>query len=235
MAKTIRYVTKESRPKDSRSGLYLTDYRELIAELNRVQPTLVGQMKKEYRKIAKPVQIAVKNGIPTEPPTSGRHSLKPSNAPRSGFIPRVKPGRLTWGANYQNKGKRIDAVAIQTPSEKKARRVYSKNKTDAASIARVKVENAGVALADMAGRSGEWVNKYPRTREYDYSRSKKGTRTHKINNQGRGMIKALDRGAGQGASRFAWKSAEKALPKAERDSRQVLNNAIRVINKRMVV
>jgi hypothetical protein len=234
MAQTIRYVTKESRPKDSRSGLYLTDYNDLIRELNRVQPTLIKQMKKDYRKIAKPVQLAVKQGIPSDPPTSGIHKKRPQSSP-SGFIPRVKPGRVTWGANYQNKGKRVDAVAIQTPSEKKAKRVYSKNKTDAASIARLKVENAGVVLADMAGRTGTDINKNSITREYDYSRSKTGTRRHRVNNQGRGMIKALDRGAGSGASRFAWPAAETALPKAERDSRQVLNTAIQFINRRMVV
>ena len=230
MAQNIQYVSKGQR-----NGLYITDYRDIIAELNRVQPTLINQMKKEYRRIAKPVQVAVKSNIPKQPPTSGRHRLKPDNAPRSGFIPRVVPGRLTWGANSENGGKQVDAVAIQTPSEKKAARTYRKNKTDAASIARLKVENAGVVLADMAGRSEKWINKRPRTRVYKYSRSKSGERDHRINNQGRGMIRALNKGAGGKASRFVWKAAEKALPKAERDAKQVLNVAIQVINKRMVV
>jgi hypothetical protein len=230
MAQNVQFVTKGQR-----SGLYLTDYNDLIRELNRVQPTLINQMKKEYRKIAKQPQIAVKNSIPNEPPTSGRHSLKPSNAPKSGFIPRVIPGRLTWGANSQNSNKRVDAVAIQTPSEKKARRVYKKNKTDAASIARLKVENAAVALADMAGKSKKYINKKPKTSPYKYSRSRTGTRDHKINNQGKGMIESLDKKAGNSASRFVWKAAEKTLPKVERDAKQVLNVAIQVINKRMVV
>lgn len=229
MAQTIRYVTKGQR-----SGLYFTDYNDLIRELNRIQPTLVKQMKKDYRKIAKPVQLAVQAGIPSDPPTSGRHSSRPQKS-RSGFIPLAQPGRLTWGANEQNKGKPVKAVLIQTPSEKKAKRVYSRNKTDAASIARLMVQNAGVALADMAGRTGTDINKYPRTQPYKYKRSKSGTRTHRINNQGRGMIRALNRGAGTGASRFAWKSAEKALPKAELDAKQVLNTAIETINRRMVV
>ena len=228
MAQNIQYVSKGQR-----SGLYITDYRDIIAELNRVQPTLINQMKKEYRRIAKPVQRDVKNAIPSEPPTSGRHRLKPSNAPRSGFIPRVVPGRLTWGANGENGNKQVDAVAIQTPSEKKAARVYRKNKTDAASIARLKVENAGTVLADMAGRSGKYINKRPRTRVYKYSGSATGERSHRINNQGRGMIRALDKKGKP--SRFVWKAAEKALPKVERDAKQVLNVAIQVINKRMVV
>jgi hypothetical protein len=232
MAQVVRYVSKESRPKDRRSGLYLTDYNELIRELNRVQPTLINQMKKDYRKIATPVQRAVRNGIELDPPTSGRHVSKPQNT-RSGFIPLAKPGRLTWGSNFQNRNKPVKSVLIQTPSEKRAKRVYSKNKTDAASVARLKVENAGVVLADMAGKTGEWINKKPRTKSYKYSRSKTGERTHRINNQGRGMIKALNKKGKP--SRFVWKAAETALPKAERDAKQVLSKAIAVINKRMVV
>jgi len=227
MANTMQFVSKGQR-----SGLYLTDYNELIRELNRVQPALINQMKKDYKQIAKPVQTAVKNGIDLEPPTSGRHVSRPQNT-RSGFIPLAKPGRMTWGANYQNKNKAVKSVLIQTPSEKKAARVYRKNKTDAASIARLKVDNAAVVMADMAGKSGKWINKRPKTREYDYSRSKSGKRTHRINNQGRGMIKALDKKGKP--SRFVWKSAERALPKAERDAKLVLNRAIAVINRRMVV
>lgn len=232
MAQDVRFIPSAARPKDNRPGIYLTDYNELIRELNRVQPTLVGQLQKDYKQIAKPVQTVVKSGIPADEPTSGRHVSRPQNT-RSGFIPIAKPGRLTWGANYQNNNKQVKSVLIQTPSEKKAKRTYSKNKTDAASIARLKVDNAGVVLADMAGKSGKYINKRPRTREYDYSRSKTGKRTHRINNQGSGMIRALDK-KGK-ASRFVWPSAEKALPKAETQSRLVLQKAYSVINRRMVV
>jgi hypothetical protein len=227
MAQTIQFVTKGQR-----SGLYLTDYNDLIRELNRVQPSLINQMKKDYRQIAKPVQLAVKTGIPQEPPTSGRHASRPQ-ATRSGFIPLAIPGRLTWGANSQNKNKAVKSVLIKTPSEKKAKRIYSKNRTDAASVARLQVDNAAVVMADMAGKSGKWINKRPRTREYSYSRSASGVRTHKINNQGRGMIKALNKKGSP--SRFVWKAAEKALPKATMQSQVVLNKAITRINRRMVV
>jgi hypothetical protein len=224
MAQEVNYVTKGQR-----AGLYITDYNDLIRELNRVQPTLVKQMQKDYRKIAKPVQIAVKNGIPSTPPTSGIHAKRP-NSSRSGFYPVAVPGRLTWGANYQNKNKAVKSVLIQTPSASKARRGMTKFKTTSFSIARLNVDNAAVVMADMAGKSGKYINKRPRTREYDYSRSKTGKRTHKINNQGRGMIRAL----GGKPSRFAWPSAEKALPKAKAESKVVLQKAFSIINRRMV-
>jgi hypothetical protein len=224
MAQQVSYVSQGQR-----SGLYLTDYNELIRELNRVQPTLVKQMQKDYRKIAKPVQTAVKNGIPVTPPTSGIHTRKPQ-ATRSGFYPVAVPGRLTWGSNSQNRNKPVKSVLIQTPSASKARRSMAKFKATSFSIARLKVDNAAVVLADMAGKTGKDINKKPRTSPYKYSRSKTGERSHRINNQGRGMIRAL----GGRPSRFAWPSAEKALPKAKAESQLVLQKAYNIINRRMV-
>lgn len=224
MAGEVQYVTKGGR-----AGIYITDYNELIRELNRVQPTLVKQLQKDYRKIAKPVQTAVKGAIPASPPTSGIHRNRP-NSSRSGFFPVAVPGRLTWGANYQNKNKAVKSVLIQTPSPAKAKRVFSRYKTTSFSIARVTVDNAGVVMADMAGKSNKYTNKYSVTREYDYSLSKTGKRKHKINGQGRAMIRAL----GGRASRYAWPSAVKALPKARAETKVVLQRAYSIINRRMV-
>lgn len=226
MAQEVSYVTKNQR-----SGLYLTDYRDLIRELNRVQPTLVKQLQKDYKQIGKPVQLAVKQGIPVTPPTSGIHRRSPQRS-RSGFYPVVVPGRVTWGANYQNKNKPVDSVVIETPAVSKASRTMKRFKINSFAIARLRVNNAAVVLADMAGVTGKYINKYPRTREYDYSRSKTGRRRHKINNQGRGMIRALNRNGSP--SRFAWPSAEKALPKAKAQSKIVLQKAYSIINRRMV-
>jgi hypothetical protein len=219
-----RFVTQGTR-----SGLYLTDYNDLIRELNRVQPTLVKQLQKDYRKIGKPVQTAVKGAIPSSPPTSGIHRNRPGSA-RSGFYPVAVPGRLTWGANFQNKNKSVKSVLIQTPAASKAKRVMSRYKATSFSIARLAVDNAGVVMADMAGKTNKYTDKYSVTREYDYSRSKTGKRKHKINGQGRAMIRAL----GGRASRYVWPSAEKALPKAKAESQIVLQKAYSIINKRMV-
>lgn len=224
MAGEVQYVTKGGR-----AGLYITDYNDLIRELNRVQPTLVKTLQKDYRKIAKPVQTAVKGAIPASPPTSGIHRNRP-NSSRSGFYPVAKPGRLTWGANYQNKNKAVKSVLIQTPSPAKAKRVFSRYKTSTFSIARLKVDNAGVVLADMAGKTNKDTNKHAFTREYDYSLSKTGKRRHRINGQGVAMIRAL----GGRASRYAWPSAEKALPRAKTESKFVLQKAYSIINRRMV-
>lgn len=217
----------------SRSGVYLTDYQKLIDKLNRIEPTLVMQLRKEYRQIAKPVQTAVKSAIPMNPPTSGVHKKRKQNNP-SGFYPRVIPGRLSWGANSQNKMKDARSVGIQTISASKARRSLKYNKMKAVAIARLKVDNAATVMADLAGTSGKYVNKKPVTREYDYSRSATGKRIHKINGQGESMIQALDRKRnGGGRSRFVYPAANESIPSVLPKMDSALQRAYNTVNKRM--
>lgn len=216
---------------DNRAGIYITDYRDLIKELNKVQPTLVKQLRTDFKEIAKPVQQSVKKGIPTEPPTSGVHKKRRSSAV-SGFEPRVIPGRLTWGANSQNRNISVKSVKIDTPSMAKVSKALRKPNVDATSIARLKVDNAAVVMADMAGKSKTWVNKRVMTREYKYSRSKSGVRRHRVNGQGVGMIDSLTRRHGK-ASRFAWPSAEKAVPLTFQKTKYVLEKAYARINRKM--
>lgn len=227
MAQKVKYVTQGQR-----SGIYLTDFQQLNRELRKIKPSLVASLKRDFEKIAKPVQLSVQNSIPISPPTSGIHKKKPQKT-ASGFYPRTKPGRVTWGANYQNKNIPVRSVKIETPSATAARKAARKSKKDVASIARLRVDNAGVVLADMAGKTGKDVNKNLVTREYDYSRSATGFRVHRINGQGRAMINALNRSNGRKASRFAWPGAEKALPKAKAQARIVLEKAYARINRKL--
>jgi hypothetical protein len=220
--------------KGNRSGLYITDYEDLIRELNRIHPTLVMQLRKEYRQIAKPVQTAVKSAIPLDPPTSGIHRKKPQRT-TSGFRPITVPGRLSWGANTQNKMRPAKSVRIQTFSGMRARRNMKYNKMAVGSIARLKVDSAATVVADLAGSSGRYINKNSVTREYTYSRSASGKRIHKINGQGKAMISALDRSnGGSGRSRFVYPSAEKAIPVMLPKVSASLRRAYDIVNLRMV-
>lgn len=209
-----------------RSGLYITDFEELYVELGRIQPTLVTQLRKDFRDIAKPVQQSVKNAIPDVPPTSGIHK-KRRRQTRSGFYPIQVPGRLTWGPNAQNRNKQADSVAIQTAKPSQVRYRMKSNKMSQTAIARLKVDNAATVLADLAGSSGAWVNRRPVTREYQYSRSATGYRVHRINGQGVAMIRALK---GKG-SRFVWPAARQSVPKTYRKTQDVLSKAYARINQ----
>jgi hypothetical protein len=229
VASKVKFVTQGQR-----SGVYITDFRELNRELRIIQPSLVRQLQSDFKRIAKPMQADVKNKIPVNPGevTSGIHKKKPQRT-TSGFYPRVVPGRLTWGANTQNNNIPVNSVKIQSISATKARRAMRKNPKNEASIARLRIDNAAVVMADMAGKSKKYINKRPITRQYPYSRSRSGQRQHRINNQGIFMIRALDNKAGHGASRFVWKAAEKSMPKVRAETRMVLEKAYARINRKL--
>jgi hypothetical protein len=211
--------------RDNRTGVYITDYRDLIKIMRQTEPQLLTQMRKEFRKIARPMVKDVKRGIEKTPPTRGIHLKRPQKTV-SGFHPVVIPGRLTWGANAQNKNKKVDAVYTRSPRVK----TRLQNKATMTSIARVEVHNAAVIMADMAGSSNEWVNKKPMTREYMYSqRGRTIMRKHRINGQGRAMINALTQAKGK-ASRFVYPAAESSMPQVRYAALNVLRRGFDKVN-----
>ena len=226
-------VTKPNKSGVNRSGMYITDYEELIRELNRIQPELVKQLRKDYRQIAKPVQAAVKSAIPEDPPTSGVHKKKPQRT-TSGFRPVAIPGRLSWGANSQNKMRKARSVGIQTFSGMRARRNMKYNRMTAGAIARLKVDSAATVVADLAGSSKKYVNSKSVTREYNYSRSATGKRIHRIQGQGQSMIEALNRKNNSSTrSRFVYPAAEKSIPSILPKMNSSLQRAYDIVNGRM--
>lgn len=220
-----------------RSGVSVTDWRDLVRTLREVDPMLVRQMRKDFRVMAKPTARAVARAIPRKPPTSGIHVNGSKSV--SGFKPVVVPGRLTWGANPQNGNKKPNHVLVKLP------RVRSKfkNGQTVSSIARVDVDNAAVVLADMAGKSGKFINKRPMTRPYKYGgggaqTGKYGTkaqlitmRQHRINGQGYGMINALNKV--HKPSRWVWPAAERELPASRLQAIGVLARAYDQINQKL--
>lgn len=213
--------------------VWITDYRDLLRELRKVDGAYAARLKRNMKRIAKPMQAGVKGTIPKKAPTSGIHKRDPKRVV-SGFKPVIVPGRLSWGANFQNGNVRANNVLIQATKQKTWRKVGKFGKM---SILRLAVDNAATVMADMAGASRQWINKKPRTRPYLYSRNGVvGLRQHRINNQGLGMISALNRGhkVQQGkASRWIWPTAEKYSEKTKMEIDAVLTEANRYLNERL--
>jgi hypothetical protein len=213
---------------NGRSGVYITDYRDLVKVMKQVEPDLLTEMRRDFRKIAKPMVDDVKQGIDKQPPTRGIHIKRPQKT-ISGFYPVVIPGRLTWGANAQNKNKKVDAVYTRSPRVK----TRLMNGATMTSIARVEVHNAAVVMADMAGSTNQWVNKKPMTRPYLYNQ--RGTtimRKHRINGQGKAMIEALTQSSGK-ASRFIYPAAESSMPQVRYQALNVLKGGFDKVNMKL--
>jgi hypothetical protein len=221
--------------RDDRSGVLVTDWRDLVKTMKSIDPTLVKQMRKDFRAVGRPTARAVSRAIPNNPPTSGVHKRGSKNV--SGFAPIIVPGRLTWTANSQNGSKKPNHTIVKLPRL----RTKFKNGATVSSIVRIDVDNAAVVMADMAGRSGKWVNKRSITRPYHYSRgnihqvnSKGGVdrmRQHRINGQGRGMIRALDKI--HKPSRWIWPAADAQLPTTRYEAIKVLSKAYNQINQQL--
>ena len=229
----LRDVLSSKDNKPSVVGyIAFTDWRDLLREINKIEPQYARDLKRNFKKIATPMRFAVSRAIPKTHPTSGVHVRGAKNV--SGFAPVVVPGRLSWSANAQNGNIQPRHTVIRLT---KARSFKKIGQYGQMSIVKVEVDNAAVVMADMAGRSKKWVNKRPMTREYEYSRrGVRVKRKHRINGQGMGMIRALNRGQGilkGDASRWIWPTANKHLPHVRYQINDLIRKANKFINERM--
>jgi hypothetical protein len=190
-----------------------TDYKRLITVMRQVEPELVKALRKRYRQIGRPLANDIRKAIP------GR-------APLSGMVTKV--GRLSW-SRTMNQSKPIRSVVIRDRKRKPG------GKYPIVGLVQAVVGAAPVGLADMAGRSGAYINSRAVTREYDYTYTGKyggkflGKRKHRINGQGRIMINRL---GGRG-SRYVYPAAEKALPQARVEMQIAVNDAVNDINSKL--
>jgi len=225
-------VTPDKKTPSVVGYVAFTDWRDLLRELNKIEPQYARDLKRNFKKIASPMRSGISRAIPKSHPTSGVHVRGAKNV--SGFAPVVVPGRLSWSANAQNGNIQPRHTTIRLT---KARSFKKIGQYGQMSIVKVEVDNAAVVMADMAGRSKKWVNRRPVTREYEYSqRGVRVKRRHRINGQGMGMIKALNRGKGVlkgDASRWIWPTANKHLPDVRYQINDLIRKANDFINERM--
>jgi hypothetical protein len=199
VAKTIKVNAGD------RVEVQLTDWRYLVRETRKIEPALIDNFKANATRIARPVDKAIRDGIPN------RIGIK-------GMQPRVIPGRLTWG-NGEIEPKKTE-IRADTRLRKKGK-----------SIASVWVMSPAVAIFDTAHKSGRHDGK--QTKEYDYSRSPTGKRTHLRNGQGSHMVDAINRSPARKAvtrSRLVYPLALKALPQANSEISALMEKTAQRIN-----
>lgn len=204
---TMARVTAQGTNGSSGVRLEITNWNEVMKVINRLDKDYVKELRKDFRKIAKPVQTAIRKAIPSK-----------ARAPLSGMR-QVYFGRLAWGSTHGKGAKPSKSVLIQTPSTrtKKARRFESY------SIARLQVQSPATVLFDMAGRRNYAKGRKGDTPVYDYmytinGNKVPGKRKHKVTPLAfaKGLSNASSR-LQVGASRIVWPAAEKALPQARKE------------------
>jgi hypothetical protein len=185
----------------------VTEIRELQRRLKSIDPKLRTQLVRDAKEVGKPVQSSVKSAIAAVTPLSG-----------------MTQGRLNWNSSVDAKGKTHAATDVKLQF-----RTRSSGRSNVTSLVRVQVASPAVVMADMAGKSRNFMNKGYKssgfTREYPY---KGGTRRHRVNGQGEAMLKGL----GGNASRYVWPAADGQIPAVRAKIEAILRKAYSDINRK---
>lgn len=229
--KGIRTVSTKvggSTHKFGQGEILITDYRDIITALNKLEGEVLKEFFRGAKDIAKPVQVGIKAAIPSRAPLRG--SSKRPNGTQYGMQKARQgiPGRLTWGTGKPAKSATI--VAMRPKKSFNGKRV---------GIVKVVVKSPATIMADMAGKSRAYVNKKTMTDPYPYTRTIKGkygsirrlrtVRRHRINGQGSAMIDKL----GSQPSRYVYPGAESALGDSVKRMDKHLGDAIVTIEREM--
>jgi predicted RNA-binding protein YlxR (DUF448 family) len=212
--------------------MQFTDYRALIKQIKLIEPKAVSQLKKDYKIIAGDMAKEVRRTIPKTYPLGPRKNAK-LGGKTSGFN---HSGRTAWGRqptlNMGNsKAYPSNSVFIQTPSKKPRRGRY-------VSIARLKVNSAATAMADMTGRGGNFDTKgMSRAHDIRLFGGPVVSRQYRINGQGRALARNLSSGAKgklkSGGSRYVWPAAEKKEEATRKQMIQRLQVSFDTINRNL--
>lgn len=206
-----RGFSSRSTQLGSQAVVEITDLQFLLKELSKINDETRKQFRKDFRRIASPVQDKIKQGI--------RNNRLGTTGNMRGFQKKVIPGRLTWGT-----GKPATSAIISMP------RITTRKAGMA--ISKITVGSPATVIADMAGKSNRKTASAARTSVYPYSRSAKGERSHKITRIGsRKFIQNLDQQIGGKASRIVYPAANLALPEARDEMSMTLDSMIREVNR----
>ena len=199
-----------------------TDFYYIMKELRELDNEYYKDFRRSAKELAKDLQNEIQRGI--------RKAGTRANPPLSG-MKQVHFGRTAWGSNYSDgsvKAKPADSAIIEVPPARKA------NKRGKRAIVRVVVGSPGTVMADMAGSSNKYTQRYAVTRPYEYmytinGQKVPGIRQHRITTQG---VEMIDNLSGR-ASRFVWKAADKALPETRKNLDKLITKANKHLNRKL--
>lgn len=187
--------------KQGTSEIVLSDYREMLRIINKLDKEIFDDFKKNAREIATPARLGIKKSIERMGVVlrgSARYGYK------YGMQPARVPGRLTY-----NTGGASNQVLFNMPKSFGGARRFGQG--EAVPIARLVIRSPATIIQDMAGRKGTYIDTRSRTLPYLYTVNTKDgpkqiMRSHAINGQGRHMVEKLNKY--RGASRAVYPAAE---------------------------
>ena len=181
--------------------------KELFKALQTLEPKIYKELRANIRSFTKDAVSAVKKDVPSVSPFAGRRE--------DGF---THSGRTAWSG--------VTVGTSITPAQR-SRALGSTTSNLVAITATGRNGQFGFNIIDMAGRgSGRGRKPKSVTRPYPY---KGGTRTHRLNGQGQGMIDALNKRP----SRYFYPAIENELPKIRRGVEQAIDKVAADMNRKI--
>jgi hypothetical protein len=178
--------------------------KETIAQMRKVEPEMLKDLRKSIRQIAQPAVSAIKSNSPKVAPLSGMaHNGRSAYSTPKVTIQITPAARSGFGRTTAN------LVAIKAEGSGK---VY------------------GFEIADMAGRANQ-DGKYQRTRSFVDPRTGQYVK-RRINGQGTNLIRVLNARYGPG-SRFVYKNLESRLPEIRREVAAVVEKSMNDFSRRL--
>lgn len=169
----------------------VTDYRDMLRQINKIEPGLARAVKSNIKSIAETPRKAIRSAIPPTPPIRGMKR-------------KLSPVGKTW--NTRGNARTVTIKQSNMPPMRKI------GDTRVLSMVKLKISSPATIIADMAGRGK--VRRTGLTDWYMYPLAKAGVRRHTVTSQGDYMITALSKlGRGNEPSRMVYPAAESVMPK----------------------
>jgi hypothetical protein len=188
------------------------DIRGLQKKLKAIEPSLRTEFMREVKSIGKAPEKAIKNAIPSDSPLSG---MDPSGRGRN--------ATLQWGKTKKGRGgAKSTTVRFRTKAG---------GKSLTTTLLGIRVNSAATSVADMAGRSGNYVGagykgsgmSKPIVRTYADGGQSVTFQRRATKKAGLSFITNLNKGLSNQPSRMAWKAVEKELPTISKSIQYVVD------------
>jgi hypothetical protein len=190
-----------------------SDIRNLKRKLNEIEPELKRKFVSRIKKIGAEAAKPIKSAIRRIDPLSGM--------------------KFNYGATGWGRGKPIDSTSIRSK--------MSSGRSLTTSLLSIRLNSAAVSIADMAGRSKAYVGQgkrrsgftpvVRRTASGDLIAYARAT-TVEAGMKFIANLNAMDGVVKAGASRIAWPTVEKDLPRIEKDVDDVIDEYTREANRK---
>ncbi len=179
--------------------------KEAVKILKEFEPDTLKELRSDIRRIASPAVSAIQSSTPVISPFAGHSKDGMSHN-----------GRTAWSG--------VRATVSVTPGQR-SRAFNSTTANLAAIVSTGRDKQFGFNIVDMAGKTGK-VRRSGQTREYAY---KGGSRSHRLNGQGRGLIEGLPKKP----SRYVYPAIESKLPQIYTEVAKSIQAAINVANRKL--